>query len=151
VASIAIVGNDRMAKVNNIPKPVDRMMAQYSIPFAVALALHRDPRDPRSFDEAALGDPAIMGLASRVAITPAVPPQGRSDLAATVTVKLKDGREVSRHVAEFKGTPVNPLDRAELREKFLLLTRHLARDKMARLFDRLQAIENETALDWVAV
>ena len=80
-----------------------------------------------------------------------MPPQGRSNLAATVTVKLKDGREVSRHVAEFKGTPVNPLDRAELREKFLLLTRHLARDKMARLFDRLQAIENETALDWVAV
>src|SRR5262252_1780170 len=81
VASIAIVGNDRMAKVNNIPKPVDRMMAQYSIPFAVALALHRDPRDPRSFDEAAVHDSDILSLAARTTITPADPPQERGNLA----------------------------------------------------------------------
>src|SRR5262249_14152224 len=51
VASIAIAANERVVRVNNIPRPADRMMAQYSVPFAVALALHRDPRDPRSFDE----------------------------------------------------------------------------------------------------
>ena len=151
VESIAIVGNDRVAKVNNIPRPVDRMMAQYSVPFAVALALYRDPRDPRSFDEAAVQDPEILGLAARTTIAPANPPQDRSNLAATVVVTLKDGRVVSRHVAEFKGMPARPLEPQELREKFLLLTRHLGRDRMERLFERLQQIETEGDLDWVAV
>src|SRR5215472_16897837 len=54
VAAITIAGNERMAKTNNIPAPGDMMMAQYSIPFSVALSLHRDPIDPRSFDESAV-------------------------------------------------------------------------------------------------
>src|SRR5580704_9311720 len=66
VASINIAGNERMAKVNNIPAPRDLLMAQYSIPFSVALSLYRDPRDPRSFDEAAVHDPDIRALAQRV-------------------------------------------------------------------------------------
>ena len=59
VAAIRIAGNEKMAKVNNIPRPKDVMMCQYSIPFSVALAHFRDPRDPRSYDASALNDPAI--------------------------------------------------------------------------------------------
>jgi 2-methylcitrate dehydratase PrpD len=77
--------------------------------------------------------------------------QDRRDLAVTVTVRLKDGRELTRRVTSFKGTPERPLARAELREKFLLLTQRLGRDKMAPLFERLQGIENEKALDWLNV
>ena len=51
----------------------------------------------------------------------------------------------------FKGTPERPLGRAELREKFLLLTQRLGGDRMAPLFERLQGIENEKALDWLNV
>jgi 2-methylcitrate dehydratase PrpD len=150
VAAITIAGNDRMAKTNNIPAPGDMMMAQYSIPFSVALSLYRDPIDPRSFDESAVRDRAILDLASRtrMAVTPG---QDRRDLAATVTVKLRDGREVSRQVTSFKGTPERPLARAELQEKFVLLTQRLGRDKMLPVFDRLQAIENEKTLDWLNV
>ena len=79
------------------------------------------------------------------------PGQDRRNLVVTVTIKLKDGREVSRHVTSFKGTPERPLERAELREKFLLLTQRLGPDKMVPLFDRLQAIENEKTLDWLNV
>ena len=56
VDRVTVAGNERMATVNNIPDPTDIMMAQYSIPFCVALALFRDPRDPASFDESALTD-----------------------------------------------------------------------------------------------
>jgi 2-methylcitrate dehydratase PrpD len=150
VAAITIAGNERMAKTNNIPAPADMMLAQYSIPFSVALALYRDPIDPRSFDEQVVHDRAILDLASRtkMAVTPG---QDRRDLVATVTIKLKDGREVSRQVTSFKGTPERPMARAELREKFLLLTQRLGHDKMAPLFDRLQAIEEEKTLDWLNV
>jgi 2-methylcitrate dehydratase PrpD len=150
VASITIAGNERMAKTNNIPAPADMMLAQYSIPFSVALSLYRDPIDPRSFDDGAVHDRAILDLASRTKMV-VVPGQDRRDLAVTVTVRLKDGREVSRRVTSFKGTPERPLDRAELREKFLLLTQRLGRDRMTTLFDRLQGIESEKTLDWLNV
>jgi 2-methylcitrate dehydratase PrpD len=149
VASIHIAGNDKMAKVNNIPSPADIMMAQYSIPFCVALAHVRDPRDPRSFDDAALRDPQIRSLAERVSIT--IGKDRPTPLAAVVTVTLKDGRVLTRAVADFKGTPEHPLDQAELREKFLLLTRHCTGDDMGAMFDRLQNLENESNLDWIHV
>jgi 2-methylcitrate dehydratase PrpD len=95
-------------------------------------------------------DRAILDLASRtkMAVTPG---QDRRNLVAIVTIKLKDGREVSRQVTSFKGTPERPMTLPELREKFLLLTQRLGRDKMVSLFDRLQAIEEEKTLDWLNV
>ena len=149
VASVHIAGNDKMARVNNIPSPADIMMAQYSIPFCVALAHVRDPRDPRSFDEGALREPHIRSLAERVTIT--IAKDRPSPLAAEVTVALKDGRVLSRCVAAFKGTPEQPLDQGELREKFLLLTRHCNAHDMGEMFDRLQNLERESNLDWIGV
>jgi 2-methylcitrate dehydratase PrpD len=149
VAAIHIAGNDRMARVNNIPSPADIMIAQYSIPFCVALAHTRDPRDPRSFNEDALRDPQIQSLAQRVTIT--VGEDRPTPLAAVVTVTLQDGRVLKRSVADFKGTPESPLDRNELREKFLLLTRHCTGNDMGEMFERLQNLEHETNLDWIGV
>lgn len=151
VASIGITGNEKMAKVNNIPKPRDVMMSQYSIPFCVALAHFRDPRDPRSFDEAALNDPAIRSLTERVTITVSDQPHDHATLTANVTVTLKDGRVLTRRVETFKGAPEHPLDQTGLREKFLLLTRHCRRADMEQIFERLQRIEHETNLDWLGV
>jgi 2-methylcitrate dehydratase PrpD len=66
-------------------------------------------------------------------------------------VTLKDGRVLTRRVDSFKGTPEQPLDHDEMREKFLLLTRHCDQKAAVRLFERLQNIENEKTLDWVKV
>jgi 2-methylcitrate dehydratase PrpD len=149
VASIHIAGNERMARVNNIPSPADIMMAQYSIPFCVALAHVHDPRDPRSFNDEALRDPQIRSLAERVTIS--VGKDRPTPLAAVVTVTLRDGRAFTRSAADFKGTPQSPLDWNELREKFLLLTRHCTGTDMGEMFDRLQKLEDETDLNWIAV
>jgi 2-methylcitrate dehydratase PrpD len=127
------------------------MMAQYSVPFSVALSLYRDARDPRSFnDDAVVRDPAILDLASRIKATRAVD-QSRQDTTATVTISLKDGRQLTRRVTSFKGTPQRPLDQAELKEKFMLMTAHRERAKMEAMFERLQRIESEKTLDWIEV
>jgi 2-methylcitrate dehydratase PrpD len=149
VSSITIAGNDKMARINNIPAPADVMMAQYSIPFCVALAHFRDPRDPRAFDETALRDPQIRALTERITIT--VAKERPTPLAAEVIVSLRDGRRLRRQVVDFKGTPGRPLDRNELRDKFLLSTRHCGGEDMALMFDRLQNLENEASLDWIGV
>jgi 2-methylcitrate dehydratase PrpD len=151
VAAIHIAGNPKMATINNIPSPADLMMAQYSLPFCVALAHHREPRDPRSFSAASFNDPAIRSLASRVTITVSDEARHGHTLASTVTVTLKDGRALTKRVADFKGTPESPLDLAEMRDKFLLLTRHCDRAAMERLFDRIQNLERERTLDWLKV
>src|SRR6476659_3762349 len=135
VAAIHIAGNQKMATVNNIPQPADLMMAQYSLPFCVALAHYRNPRDPASFDMKSFNDPAIRALASKVTITVAEEAKHGHSIVSTVTVTLKDGRALTRRVESFKGTPEQPLDRAEMRETFLLLTKACGQEAMARLFD----------------
>jgi 2-methylcitrate dehydratase PrpD len=149
VEAIHIAGNDKMAGVNNIRAPADIMMAQYSIPFCVALAHVRDPHDPRSFDQTALADPQIRSLCERVTIT--IGEDHPTPLAADITVTLRDGRVLARRVADFKGTPARPLDRAELRDKFRMLTRHCPADEMSEMFDRLQNLEHEPDLGWIGV
>lgn len=151
VAAIRSAGNEKMAKVNNIPRPKDVMMCQYSIPFSVALAHFRDPRDPRSFDESAFNDSEIRSLCERVTITVATGHHDHATLRAEVEVELKDGRVLKKTVDDFKGTPESPLDQAGVRERFMLLTRHCRPSDMERLLARLQNIENETSLDWLAV
>ena len=150
IVRIEIAGSPRMATVNNIPAPGDALLAQFSIPFCVALAMYRDPIDPNSFDEAVWKDPQIRALAGRVSMS-AAPGQSNLELATTVTVTLKDGRVLSQHVTAFTGTPERPLDRAGLRQKFMLLTKAHPEADMARLFDRLQQIETEADLNWLSV
>jgi 2-methylcitrate dehydratase PrpD len=149
VATIAIAGTEKMATINNIPRPADLMLAQYSIPFCVALAHFRNPRDPRSFNAKAVTDPAILALAARVTMSVADEARHARTLASTVTVTLKDGRVFTRRVTDFKGTPESPLNAEEMREKFMLLTKHCDAREMTRLFGRLQNLENERTLDFV--
>ena len=151
VASITIAGDERVATRNDIKVPEDKMMAQYSVPFSVALSLYRDARDPRSFDDdAVIHDKAILDLASRIKSIRAVN-QSKQDTTATVTIRLKDGRELSQRVTSFKGTPEHPFDQAELKEKFMLMTGHRDRSKIETMFERLQHIENEKTLDWIEI
>ncbi|HXJ03079.1 MAG TPA: MmgE/PrpD family protein [Micropepsaceae bacterium] len=150
VAAITVTGNSRMATTNNIPAPPDVLLAQYSIPFSVALSLYRNPIDPDSFDDNVQRDSQILAMAARVKML-TEPAQEREDLTSVVAVTLKDGRSFSRKVTEFTGTPARPLNRDGLAEKFLLLTKRFPRADMQRLFDRLQNLENEKTLDWIAV
>jgi 2-methylcitrate dehydratase PrpD len=148
VASITVAGTERMATINNIPRPADVMMAQYSIPFCVALAMVRDPRDPASFDDGALTDPAITSLLARTSVIVADPPPDVAG-ASIVTIQLRDGRFVTKEVRDFNGTPARPLDRAELHDKFTILTRAHHGDAATALFERLWRLEAETNLDWI--
>jgi 2-methylcitrate dehydratase PrpD len=147
VKAITVVGAKRMADVNNIPEPTDVMMSQYSTPFCVALALYRDPRDPASFGEDALNDPAIRSLCRRVTVRAVPGHDGHSDVPSTVTLTTSDGRELTSCVEAFMGTPARPFDRAAMREKFMMLARRQA--DAEKIFGRLQHLEEEDSLDWL--
>src|ERR1700731_630909 len=84
VEAITVTGTQRMIEPHNILEPADLMLAQYSIPFSVALALSREARDPESWDETALGDPQIRSLCRRVKLVPG-PEVEHGGMASTVT------------------------------------------------------------------
>lgn len=150
VQSITVAGNRRMATTNNIPAPPDALLAQYSIPFCVALSLYRNPVDPDSFDDQVHRDTRILAMAARVKMD-VVAGQPNDDLTSVVTVSLKDGRRLTLMAKEFSGTPAHPLDLAGLREKFMLLSKRFPQPAMDRMFERLQNIENEKGLSWLSV
>ena len=130
--------------------PLDAKRLGAALKLKQPVTIHRELcRKEAAQFQSALTDPHIRALAERVTIT--VGKDRPTPLAAVVTVTLKDGRVLTRTVAGFKGTPEQPLDGAELREKFLLLTRHCTGSDMGAMFERLQNLENERDLDWIGV
>jgi 2-methylcitrate dehydratase PrpD len=143
VEAITVTGTERMVERHNILEPADLMLAQYSIPFCVALALHREARDPESFDETALRDPQIRALCRRVRLVPE-PSASHAGMGSTVTIGLADGRHFEGHAEN------GMLEPGELDDKFLRLThRALGGRGATALFERLQRLEDETDLSWL--
>jgi 2-methylcitrate dehydratase PrpD len=141
VSAVTISTNEKVVTHHNITEPQDTMMAQYSVPFCVALALHGDPLDPRAFGESSLNDASIREVCrnTRVAEYPAGHARGR--FSTHLTVRLKDGREHSIEAHDFEGMPARPLSSDQLRVKFLKLTAHSSAFDPPSVFDRLAALE----------
>jgi 2-methylcitrate dehydratase PrpD len=139
VAKVVVEGSKKLMTHHNIVEPGEIMHAQYSIPFCVALALFRDPENPRSIDDSALQDPAIRA-ACRSTVELRERPEVGNSFNARVVVRLKDGREFTRDAETFKGKPDNPLSRDELRRKFLLSVGG-DEDAGVRIFERLEHLE----------
>jgi 2-methylcitrate dehydratase PrpD len=142
VEAVTVTGSRRMVERHAIGEPADLMLAQYSIPFCVALALHREARDPESYDESALADPEIRALSRRVRVVPEEG-GGHGAMGSTVTVVLGDGRRLEHHVDS------GLLEQGELADKFTRLTRAALGDKSAALYERLQRLETEPSLNWL--
>jgi 2-methylcitrate dehydratase PrpD len=137
VEAITVTATERMIERHNILDPADLMLAQYSIPFSVALALCREARDPESWDEAALADLQIRSLCRRVRLAQGAEP-------STVTIMLADGRRLERRADS------GMLEPGELADKFQRLTRAALGERGATaLFERLQRLEKEPSLDWL--
>ena len=145
---IDIGGGRDLPDRHAIYEPKDPMLAQYSVPFAVALAFFRDPMDPRSFDMAAVADQQILALCRRVRLHHE---EGAGSSGASVNLTLKDGRVLKEQVTKIKATPALPPSPDDVYAKYSLLTRHCPRQKMDEVFERLQNIEKEKDFVWLAI
>jgi len=94
--------------------------AQFSAPFAAAVALARGSAGLNDYTQANVDDPLIRGLMSRTdchrgADLDAAYPD---HWPATVEMRLRDGRELSVRIPDPTGDPANPVGSRELRDKF---------------------------------
>jgi 2-methylcitrate dehydratase PrpD len=137
IEAITVTGSERIIERHNILEPADLMLAQYSIPFSVALALSREARDPESWDETALADPQIRSLCRRVRLV-------ADGAAGTVTIALADGRRLERRAES------GMLESRELADKFRRLARTtLGESGTSALYERLLRLEDEKSLEWL--
>ena len=128
---------------HDIRDPQDLMQAQYSVPFCLAMALHRDPLDPAAFNDSALTDVNIKATCAAVRLVPA--PNLPTSWSARIRVVLKDGRELLRDAVAFKGMPNDEMTLPEERVRFELLCASLGSQKVAELYDSLSGLEAEPA------
>ncbi|MFQ5682664.1 MAG: MmgE/PrpD family protein [Candidatus Binatia bacterium] len=147
VEGVTVQGSEKMVTHHDIPEPQDIMLGQYSTPFCVAVALFKDPLDPRSFSEDSLKDEAIRGLCRKVQVEKRVD-DGREipSWGSVVFVTLKDGRQLERMADSFKGMPNNPCSREQLAEKFTRLTVAMEPKGRDRLLNKLFNLEKMDSL-----
>lgn len=144
IASVEIAADEKVVSHHNITEPQDTMMSQYSAPFCVALAFHRDPTDPRAFGEEALNDASIREVCRNTTVTQIAKPRDR--FSTELAVRLKDGRVLRIEAHEFEGMPARPLSAAQLRAKFLKLTAGAKAMNPEAVLARLEALEQQDSV-----
>jgi 2-methylcitrate dehydratase PrpD len=144
VREIVVSGIEKLVTHHAIYQPKDLMMAQYSIPFCVALSLYDDPTDPESFDEKKLKDKKLLAMMRKVRLKVDHEIEEKGwDRAARVTVTLANKQRPSKLVIHFKGTPRNPMSQSEVEDKARKLTRAiLSEPKLQRLVETVKNLEN---------
>jgi 2-methylcitrate dehydratase PrpD len=104
--------------------PADMWAAQFSAPYAVALALLGVEPGPQWFEDASLHDPRVRAVAAKIELK-ALPADERPDAhhhPAKAELHLRDGRLFAHFVAIAKGDAANPLPASFVEEKFFKLT-----------------------------
>jgi 2-methylcitrate dehydratase PrpD len=146
VQELVVAGIEKLVTHHAIYQPKDLMMAQYSIPFCIALSLYFDPTDPECFDAKRLKDKKVLAAMRRVRLkVDSEIEQNGWDRAARVTVQLGKRKRHSRLVVHFKGTPQNPLSRSAVEDKARKLTRPiLSQAQMGRLLEAVRHLEKIT-------
>lgn len=126
--------------------PNPQVDAQFSIPYTVACALVRGGVFLDDLKEAAIVDSAVNALAARVRTTVDPDLAPKDILPAAMTVTLTDGRTLTHRTAVPLGNPQNPMDDAQVRDKFHRCLDQsgvtLPESAAPALLDRIQHLED---------
>jgi 2-methylcitrate dehydratase PrpD len=129
ISSIEARVNDYVSWVTAKKNPATGLEGKFSIYHCAAVAAVDGAASVRQFTDERVNDPAIDAMRDKVSIVVA------DDLAkdaATVTVKLADGRSFGRTITHNKGTPDHPMTDDEIEAKFLGLAAERLGNEEAR-------------------
>src|SRR5580704_5078309 len=144
VSKIVVEASEKVLSHHAERAPRDVGTAQYSVPFSVALAVFRDPADPRAFLDGPQQDPAILDLCRRVELRRYEGPLAVGHNASCrVEVVLKDGRSVAVAKTDFDDGDDEESLEQRIEQKFRNLSANLPDDKREALLVRLKSIEHQ--------
>jgi 2-methylcitrate dehydratase PrpD len=99
-------------------KPESSYAALFSLPYCMALNAVKGHAELADFDEENLGDPEVLALAGKFTYTTVDSDRFPKYLHGGVRMKLADGRTLEREEPVNWGNPENPMNRADVEEKF---------------------------------
>ncbi|KYH31153.1 2-methylcitrate dehydratase [Moorella mulderi DSM 14980] len=108
-------------KQNDLPlPPLNPNMAQFNLPFLVALALREGTVQVNHFNEQTIGDPDLLAVASKVdvEVDPEIERKFPEQWSCRVEIINKSGEAIGLAIESAKGDPGNPLDLAAHHDKF---------------------------------
>ena len=128
-------------------EPRNVVDAQFSAPFAAAVALVRGAAGIGEYTQANVDDPEIRAVMARVDCErdPSLDAEYPARWPSTVEIELRDGRVLRTRIEDATGEPANPVPRAALIEKFRSLTADLL-PASEELVTRILALDAEPDL-----
>jgi 2-methylcitrate dehydratase PrpD len=138
IAKLSVSCSDKVVSHHGNTNPTDIMLAQYSVPFSLAIAAFYDPISPSAFTPEVIESSSVRGLAEKVQLVSNGQQKG---WAAHLTIQLKDGRKVDTDASTFPGCPELPLTENALWEKFSVLCESINKEQRGKLFSDLKTIE----------
>lgn len=119
--------------------PENVVDAQFSAPFAAAIALVRGSAGFRDYTEANVNDPRVRSVMEKVVCytDPVLDAVYPDQWPAAASIRLKGGQQVEARQPHPFGEPENPLDRAALTRKFQDLVDEPFAEDAVRLVARL--------------
>lgn len=133
-------------------RPVTHVDAQFSLPWAIAVAICKNRTGIDEFRTEVLKDPEVLDLAEKVTweLDPEAEAMYPKAYPATLIAELHDGRIFQAHVDFPKGDPENPATREEILNKFHLLTEKFfdqtTRERIIATVNRTEEVSNITEL-----
>ena len=118
--------------------------AQASLPFALAVAAVHGRVTVDEFAEETVADPVVQEMVTRTVVhqDEELFRQVTNSMPGRVTVRTKDGRELTDEVLYPKGNPANPLTEDEFAAKFMnMAVRVLGHDEANELYQRARQLE----------
>ena len=138
-----------------VQEPKTFFDAQFSLPFALAVAAIDGQVGIGQLTPKKFNDPVIMGLAKKVKAS--VDPEfgglgftGSGDLfqSAKIAIKTKEGKEYHKQVNQHKGCPQNPFSKGELLEKFQsLAVMAVPKLKVGKIIETVENLEKLNSLE----
>lgn len=128
VAAVTLTVNPNVIVLAGRTEPTTGLEGKFSYNHASALALVTLAGGERQFQDDLIADPGIAGLRERVSATPSEDVRKNE---AHITITLKDGRELKRHVEFALGCLENPMSDQDIEDKFRSLVSEILADPQA--------------------
>lgn len=125
-------------------KPVTHVDAQFSLPWAIAVAICKNKTGIYEFRGDVLHDHEVLALAQKVKwdFDPEAEAMYPKAYPATLIAELNNGRKFTAHVDYPKGDPENPTTREEALEKFHSLTeKFVNKDRRMKIIETVNRLE----------
>jgi 2-methylcitrate dehydratase PrpD len=130
---------------HTVLEPTTVLGAKYSTPFTTAVALYRDISDPLNYDEGAVRDVAIRGLAKEVELIVADDAGDRAnDGDCEITLHVSDGNRFVLPTRAVTGSPKNPFTFDAAIAKFRQWTRRIIPDEQSA--ELIESVRDLTAV-----